>query len=122
VKARLTPGGVVGSNLSGNTQLYLASLTTFRAVFPTVDVYPDWKNSDEAQAVVVATPDERPHDDALLKRAVTLQTQQHFRYPLSELVGKRLPSRSNEDGGLLTDDFAPVNLYETIPARAHKRE
>ena len=122
VKARLTPNGAVGSNLSGNTQLYLASLTTFRAVFPTVDVYPDWKNPDEAQAVVVAAPNARPHDDALLKRAVTLQTQHHFRYPLSELVGKRLPARSNEDGGLLTDDFAPVNLYETIPARAHKRE
>ena len=122
VKARLTPGGAVGSNLAGNTELYLASLTTFRAVFPTVDVYPDWKNADETQAVVMATPDARPHDDALLKRAVTLQTQQHFRYPLSELVGKRLPARSNEDGGLLTDDFAPVNLYEMIPARAHKRE
>jgi spermidine synthase len=41
VKTRLAPGGAVASNLSGNTKLYLASLATFRAVFPTVDVYPD---------------------------------------------------------------------------------
>ena len=122
VKARLAPGGAVASNLSGNTKLYLASLATFRAVFPTVDVYPDWKNPDEAQAVVVATPQARPDPDALIKRAVALQTQHRFRYPLSELVAKRVPARSNEDGELLTDDFAPVNLYETIPARAHKRE
>ena len=36
VKARLAPGGAVASNLSGNTKLYLASLATFRTVFPTV--------------------------------------------------------------------------------------
>ena len=122
VNARLAPGGAVASNLSGNTKLYLASLATFRAVFPTVDVYPDWKNPDEAQAVVVATPKARLDPDALTKRAAMLQTQHHFRYALSELVGKRAPARRNEDGELLTDDFAPVNLYETIPARAHKRE
>jgi len=122
VKARLAPGGAVASNLSGNTKLYLASLATFSAVFPTVDVYPDWKNPDEAQAVVVATPEGRPDPDVLIKRAATLQTQHHFRYPLSELVANRLPARSNDDGDLLTDDFAPVNLYETIPAREHKRE
>jgi hypothetical protein len=51
-----------------------------------------------------------------------LQTRHHFRYPLAELAGKRVPARSNEDGELLTDDFAPVNLYETIPARAHKQQ
>ena len=45
VKARLAPGGAVASNLSGNTKLYLSTLATFRAVFPTVDVYPDWKNA-----------------------------------------------------------------------------
>src|SRR5262249_52751729 len=122
VKTRLASGGAVASNLSGNTKLYLASLATFRAVFPTVDVYPDWKSPDEAQAIVVATPEARPDADILTKRAATLQTQHHFRYLLSELVSKRDPASSNEDGELLTDDFAPVNLYETIPARAHKRE
>ena len=62
----------------------------------------------------MATPEVRQDADALIERAATLQTQYHFRYPLSELVGKRVPARSNEDGELLTDDFAPVNLYETI--------
>jgi spermidine synthase len=75
VKARVAPGGAVASNLSGSTKLYLASLATFRAVFRTVDVYPDWKNPDEAQAVVVASPEARPDADILTKRAATLQTQ-----------------------------------------------
>jgi hypothetical protein len=46
----------------------------------------------------------------LTKRAATLQTQYHFRYPLSELISKGFPASSNEDGELLTDDFAPFNL------------
>jgi spermidine synthase len=122
VKARLTPGGAVASNLSGNNKLYLSSLATFRAVFPTIDVYPDWKNPDEAQAVIVATPEARPDPDALLKRAAMLQTQHHFRYPLSELARKRVPARGHDEAELLTDDFAPVDLYEATPVRSHKRQ
>jgi spermidine synthase len=122
VKARLAPGGAVASNLSGNTKLYVSSLATFRAVFATVDVYPDWKQPDEAQAVIVATPTARPAAEALLQRATALQAQHRFRYPLPELVGKRVVDDSASDGEVLTDDFAPVNLYETMPLRAQKRE
>jgi spermidine synthase len=121
VKARLAPGGAVASNLSGNTKLFVSSLATFRAVFPTVDVYPDWKQPDEAQAVVVAAPAPRPTADVLMQRATALQAQHHFRYPLSDFVGKRIVD--DADGSeVLTDDFAPVNLYETIPLRAQRRE
>jgi hypothetical protein len=49
----------------------------------------------------VATPKARPDPDALTKRAATLQAQNHFRYPLSEFVAKRVPASSNEDGDLL---------------------
>ncbi len=122
VKTRLAPGGAVASNLSGNTKLYLSSLSTFRAVFPTVDVYPDWKQPDEAQAVVIATPTARPGADVLMQRATALQAQHHFRYPLSDFVGKRVIDGDAGNGEVLTDDFAPVNLYETIPLRAQKRE
>jgi hypothetical protein len=112
----------VASNLSGNTKLYASSLRTFRAVFPTVDVYPDWKNPDEAQAVVVATPTARPNAEALLQRAAALQAQHHFRYALPDFVGQRVVDGDAAAGEVLTDDFAPVNLYETIPLRAQKRE
>jgi spermidine synthase len=122
VKARLAPGGAVASNLSGNTKLYVSSLATFRAVFPTVDVYPDWKQPDEAQAVVVATPSARPGTEALMQRATALQAQHHFRYPLSEFAGKRVIDGNAGNSEVLTDDFAPVNLYESIPLRAQRRE
>lgn len=122
VKARLAPGGAVASNVSGNTLLFRSTLATFCAVFATVDVDPDWKQPDEAQAVVVATPSARPDTEALMQRATALQAQHHFRYPLSEVVGKRVIDGDAGNGQVLTDDFAPVNLYETIPLRAQQRE
>ncbi len=122
VKARLAPGGAMASNVSGNTLLFRSTLATLRAVFPTVDVYPDWKQPDEAQAVVVASPSARPGADVLMQRAAALQAQHHFRYPPSEFIGKRVVDGDTGDVAVLTDDFAPVNLYETIPLRAQRRE
>jgi hypothetical protein len=56
-----------------------------------------------------------------MQRAVALQEQRHFRYPLSDLVGMRVTDQNAGGADVLTDDFAPVNLYETIPLRPQKR-
>jgi predicted membrane-bound spermidine synthase len=122
VKDRLAPGGAVAANVTANTRLYLWTLATLHAVFPTVDVYPDWKDENEAQSVAVVTPGPRPSKDALMERAVALQSQYHFRYPLPELVSKRTENQSFDEAHVLTDDFAPVNLYETIPLRPEQRK
>ena len=60
VNAHLAPGGAMASNLAANTKLYLSTLVTLRAVFPTVDIYPEWKDASESQAIVVAQPAPRP--------------------------------------------------------------
>lgn len=120
VRQRLAPGGAVASNITGNTKLYLSTLATLRAVFPTIDVYPDWKEAHGAQSIVVAIPKPRPDADVLMRRAVALQEQHRFRYPLPELLNERAPDESAEGSEVLTDDFAPVNLYETMPARPPK--
>jgi hypothetical protein len=57
-----------------------------------------------------------------MERAVALQSQYHFRYPLPELVSKRTENQSFDEAHVLTDDFAPVNLYETIPLRPEQRK
>ena len=116
VKARLAPGGAVASNLSGNTKLYVSSLATFRAVFPTVDVYPDWKQPDEAQAVVVATPSARSGADALMQRATALQAQHHFRYPLSEFAGQARDRRRRRQRRGADRRFRPGQSVRDHPA------
>jgi spermidine synthase len=120
VKQRLAAGGAVASNIAGNTKLYLSSLATLRSVFLTVDVYPDWNDANGAQSIAVAVPAARPSANALMQRAVALQEQHHFRYPLPDLAGERVPDQSADSSEVLTDDFAPVNLYETIPLPPQK--
>jgi spermidine synthase len=115
VKARLAPGGAVVSNVAANTKLYVSTIATLRAVFATVDVYGDWKEAEEAQSIAVAMPGARPSADDLARRAAALQEQYHFRYPPGELVAGRVTDVNADGGEVLTDDFAPVNLYETMP-------
>ena len=52
-------------------------------------------------------------DDATV---AALQEAQNFRLPLPELLERRMsnPRAEAEGGDLITDDFAPVNLYDVI--------
>jgi spermidine synthase len=122
VKEHLAPGGAMASNVAANTKLYLSTLVTLGAVFPTVDVYPDWVDRSEAQAIAVAIPAQRPTADGLQKSAAALQQQYHFRYPLPALAGKRVTAPDSAGGELLTDDFAPADLYRVTPVKLPKRQ
>jgi spermidine synthase len=121
VKEHLTPGGAVAVNILGNTKLYASTIVTLRAVFPTVDVYPVPETQGQTQVVAVATPGSAPGAETLTERAVALQGEHPFRYPLPGLVTKRAINPSVASGELLTDDFAPVGLYEASPLRARQR-
>jgi spermidine synthase len=122
VKEHLAPGGAMASNVAANTKLYLSTLVTLGAVFPTVDVYPDWLDRSEAQVIAVAMPAPRTTADALQQSATALQQQYHFRYPLPALAGKRVTAPDSEGGDLLTDDFAPADLYRITPVRLPKHQ
>ena len=49
-------------------------------------------------SIAVAVPAATPSAGASMQRAVALQKQRHFRYPLPDLVGKRVTDQ-NADGG-----------------------
>jgi spermidine synthase len=122
LKERLAPSGAVVSNILGGTKLYVSTLVTLSATFPTVDVYPEYEIGDEVHGIVVATPTPAPSMETLTRRAVALQGQHHFRYPLPGLVTKRVANPNAANGELLTDDFSPVSLYEIIPVRPRRRQ
>jgi spermidine synthase len=121
VKQHLAPGGAMASNVAANTKLYLSTLATLRAVFPTVDVYPEWTDPNGAQAIAVAVPSSRPTAESLMQRAVALQQQYHFRYALPALVNNRVTEADSEGADVLTDDFAPADLYRVTPVKLPKR-
>jgi spermidine synthase len=122
VREHLARGGVVASNVVASTKLYLSTLVTLQAVFPTVDVYPAWSEPHETQAIAVAVPGPRPAAESLMQRAVELQREHHFHYALPDLVGKRVTELYSRGADVLTDDFAPADLYRVTPIGVPKHQ
>jgi spermidine synthase len=117
LKRRLAPGGVAVFNVHDGTKLYTSTLLTQASVFGGVHVYP----SGEGEAITVAGNGPLPDAETLARRAGELQQKHSFRFPLPALLERRIATPSTKGGELLTDDFAPVNLYETIGERQRKK-
>ncbi len=109
VKMRLAPGGAAAFNVHDGTKLYGATLATLRSVFGRVDLYPTGQG--EVIAVVAASLTD---EQTLARRADELHGRHQFRFPLPELLAKRTEKPPQAKAAVLTDDFAPVNLYDAI--------
>jgi len=93
-------------------------LLTLRAVFEGVQLYP----SGEGEVAVVVTAEPPPDAATLAARANALQEKLGFRFPLPALLARRSEKdNTTQKGELLTDDFAPVNLYDTIGEKRKKK-
>jgi hypothetical protein len=85
---------------------------------PRGDVYRD-HDPEESQTIVVATSAAKPSAETFAQRVTALQDQHHFRYPMSDRVAERLADVKT-DGEVLTDDFAPVDVFKMTPLRPQK--
>jgi spermidine synthase len=120
VKSRLTPGGAVAFNVHDGTKLYHSTVKTLGDVFPTLDLYP----SGMGEVIATLSADPKFDRAVLATRAAALQERYKFRFPLPEVLKRRIqnPQREAKGGVTITDDFAPVNLYDTIDAPKPKRK
>jgi spermidine synthase len=120
VKSRLTPGGAVAFNVHDGTKLYHSTVKTLSDVFPTLDLYP----SGMGEVIATLSADPKFDRAVLATRAAALQERYKFRFPLPEVLKRRIqnPQREAKGGVTITDDFAPVNLYDTIDAPKPKRK
>jgi spermidine synthase len=110
VRQRLAPQGAVAVNIHDGTKLYVSAVKTMRAEFPSVHLYP----TGEGEVIAVATLEPRDDGAALTRRAAELQERHKFRFPLPELMTKRADAIDLAQGVLLTDDFAPADLYNAL--------
>jgi spermidine synthase len=118
LKARLAPGGAIAFNVHDGTKLYASTLLTLRAVFPGLHLYP----SGQGEVITVVTNEAAPDPDVLKQRAAAMQEKFRFRFALPELAARRTErENATQKGELLTDDFAPVNLYDTIGEKKRKK-
>jgi spermidine synthase len=105
LKRRLTPGGAAVFNIHEPNRLFAVSVRTLQSVFATVDLY----RSGFGEAAVVATDAPRAIE-AVEERAAELQKKYGFRHSLPELLANRTELDPGA-GEVLTDDFAPVDVY-----------
>ncbi len=117
IKERLKPNGAAAFNVPSDTMLYPSTIVTLRAVFPTVDLYP----AEDGLVITVATPQPGPDQAEVARRAAALQERYSFRFPLPALAARYLANLDVSKGVLLTDDFAPAELYNARTTRRKKK-
>jgi spermidine synthase len=105
LKRRLAPGGAAVFNIHEPNRLFGVSVRTLQTVFATVDLY----KSGRGEVAIVATDAPRS-PERLQRRAEDMQAKYGFRYPLPELIRQRTELDPGA-GEVLTDDFAPVDVY-----------
>jgi spermidine synthase len=108
LKQHLSPKGVVVFNVHSGTKLSDSTLVTLKSVFPTVDLY-----YNSGSFVPVASTEPAMSPETLMQRAKDIQARYNFFYPMPSLLSARVdwPDLKAE---LLTDDFAPVSVYDVI--------
>ena len=118
LRQHLAPTGAVAFNVHDGTKLYLSTIRTLTTVFPSVHLYP----SGEGETITVVTATPAPDEITLVGHAAALQQRYGFRFPLPQLLTRRAGLPALERGEILTDDFAPVDLYDTIGERVRKKK
>jgi spermidine synthase len=119
VKERLAPGGAAAFNVHDGSKLYASTVKTLGDVFPTLDLYP----TGLGEVIVVATASPAPGKEALERRAAALQERHGFRFPLPQILPRRMDRPLAQAGGdLITDDFAPADVYDVMGDRARRKK
>jgi spermidine synthase len=119
VKQRLAPGGAAAFNVHDGSKLYASTVKTLGEVFAAVDLYPTGRG--EVIAVATAAP---ISTQALEDRAAELQKRHGFRFSLPGILRGRMdkPQSQAANGDVITDDFAPADVYDVIGRDLRRRK
>jgi predicted membrane-bound spermidine synthase len=118
VKQRLARGGAAAFNVHDGSKLYASTVKTLAEVFPGLDLYPT--GVGEVIAVATIAPLAK---DTLEGRAAALQERHGFRFPLPQILQRRMdnPRSQAASGDVITDDFAPADVYDVIGKDPRRR-
>jgi predicted membrane-bound spermidine synthase len=119
VRQRLAPGGAAAFNVHDGNKLYASTVKTLGAVFPGLDLYP----TGLGEVIAVATVAPLLGRDALERNAGALQERYRFRFPLPEILQRRMeqPHLQAANGSVITDDFAPADIYDAMATDVRRK-
>ncbi len=114
VKSRLKDDGVVVANITSpyRNKFFDSMVVTYRKAFPHLTIF---KGKISANFIFVATTGLKQKDMASIESgAAKIQKARKFDFDLAEIAARHEDSSAYEwsDAKVLTDDFAPVNLYQ----------
>jgi len=118
-KQRLAPGGAAAFNVHDGSKLYASTVKTLSEVFTALDLYPTGRGE------VIAVGSAAPVDlQTLQRRAAAVQKAHGFRFALPDILQSRLekPQSQAANGDIITDDFAPADVYDVMGRDLRRRK
>ena len=106
-----SPGGAAAFNVHDGSKLYASTVRTLGEVFAALDLYP----TGRGEVIAIATA-ASADAETLERRAAALQNQHGFRFSLPDILRRRMdkPQAQAAGGDLITDDFAPADVYDVM--------
>lgn len=92
-------------------------------MFGRVDLYDSGERKGEEKVIAIVGLDHPASNDELMRRAAAVQEKYKYRFDIAKLASeRRIPvPKSAEKGEILTDDSAPVNLYDSY-GRCYRKQ
>jgi len=119
VRDHLAPHGVAAFNILPGSKLYDSNVRTLKLVFDSIDLY----HSGDEEVIVIGGNDKPADAETLQQKADGAQAHYKFRFDVSKLVAaRRIEPPKVLKGDVLTDDFAPVNVYDTYGRRYRRSD
>ena len=121
VKKKLRKGGVVVSNISSpfRNKFFYSMIATYKAVFPHFYIFKGSKSINYTNNYIfIASENSTPENaENILRKARVLQKEKGFDIDLPMVSWLFAYYTDYEGSGeILTDDFAPVNMYRHMKA------
>jgi spermidine synthase len=123
VHDRLAPHGVAAFNILPSVKLFDSNVRTLRLAFDNLDFFETGDRSrSEANVIVIGRLDPATEAETLQK-AVAAQERFKFRFDVARLVAaRRIEAPPAANGEVLTDDFAPADVYDANGRRYWRKK
>jgi spermidine synthase len=122
VRSHLNPHGVAAINILPAEKLFISNVRTLKLSFDNLDFFNSGDAAIEATSVIVAAPLDTLTASETAQRAAAAQARHRFRFDVSSLLQeRRFEPPAGVKGEVLTDDFAPANVFDAY-GRRYRRQ
>jgi spermidine synthase len=123
IRVHLAPHGVVAVNIIPSVKLFDSNVRTLRLVFDNLDFFDSGDPTMETRNVIAFGRLDAATEEQEKAQAAAAQQRYKFRFDLSQLMAaRRIATPNASQGEVLTDDFAPVNVYDALGRRYRRQQ